>query len=93
MADSLVRRATSYMFNLMKTDLDVFFEAHCHHFADENEEHKLIYTSLYKEYEQLVESKMEGFTKDEGFSSSRALYKEIHEAVESSPCNTIHHTR
>ena len=90
MADSLVRRATSYMFNLMKTDLDVFFEAHCHHFAGGDEEHKLVYTSLYKEYEELVESKMEGFTKDEGYSSSRALYKEIQEAVGASPRSALY---
>lgn len=88
--DALVRRATSFMFNLMKTDLDVFFEAHCHHFEVGEEEHKLVYTKLYKEFEKIVDYKMNDFVRDEGYSSSRALYKDILESVEHSPRSTLY---
>ena len=66
--DMLVRRCTSFVFNLLKTDLDQWMKARCSVFEDDAEM-KLVYTEIYDEFSGVVEEKMDDFVKDEGYSS------------------------
>ena len=88
-SDMLVRRCTSFVFNLMKTDLDQWMQKNCHHF-DQADEMKLIYTQLYTEFSEVVEEKMKEFVKDEGYSSMRGLAKDMRDAVINSDRSSLY---
>ena len=88
-SDILVRRCTSFVFNLLKTDLDQWMKARCLHF-DDSDEMKLIYTEIYEDFSGVVEEKMDDFVKDEGYSSLRDLAKDMRDAVLSSDRSSLY---
>ena len=88
-SDMLVRRCTSFVFNLLKTDLDQWMKARCLHF-DDDDEMKLIYTEIYDDFSGVVEEKMNDFVKDEGYSSLRDLAKDMRDAVLSSDRSSLY---
>ena len=87
--DMLVRRCTSFVFNLLKTDLDQWMKARCSVFEDDAEM-KLVYTEIYDEFSGVVEEKMDDFVKDEGYSSLRDLAKDMRDAVLSSDRSSLY---
>ena len=88
-SDMLVRRCTSFVFNLLKTDLDEWMRKNCHHF-NEDLEMKLVYTDLYTKFNLIVEEKMKDFVKDEGYSSMRGLAKDMRDAVINSDRSSLY---
>lgn len=70
---ALLARATSYCFSADFIGVfETYIEKHAHVFFDTvesgDEEHKLEYHDIFKEYLELYESTMEGWLKEEGIS-------------------------
>lgn len=47
--------------------IDMFVRSHCHSFDDGSQEHRLEYTTLHKEFSELMETQLEAFCEEEGF--------------------------
>lgn len=81
--DQLLRKCVSTMYQTItkrRGPMAVFFGAHLDDF-DDDDEHKLVYTALHKEFETLLDQALTAFAHEEGFAGPRELYAELQDAV------------
>ncbi len=84
----LVMGFVEYSQRILNEDMKTFFEDHMHLFDQEEDElqdgsgHTLEQYDAFKKYEGLLEEKIDEFALEKGFSSSRACFQAIQEALE-----------
>ena len=79
----LLRKCVSTMYQTItkrRGPMATFYGAHLDEFNDD-EEHKLVYTSLHKEFEAILDNALTAFAHEEGFATPRELYAELQDAV------------
>jgi hypothetical protein len=80
----IVREVVSFVYNTLRTELDNFFDKHVGVFDVSNEEHKLEYTTIYQEYEALLEEHLREFSNTKGYESPQEFYQALAKACNKS---------
>ena len=77
---ALLHRAVAFVISTVRHTLDSWIDENCLAFSNADDEHRLEYTALFKEYEVLLEDELETFVRSEGFESNNEFLRFLHEA-------------